>query len=190
MLAAAGRHVLRAELCLETTFSCECSSSCHATLKARLPGKCIFTNLLHRFGGCGSPSDTIGRHVQAGRLNFAECGKALLRAQVARGSACEVHGAACPLGHIDLDVAGSPCQPWSTAGRRQGREDPRSALTIAWLAWLRHARPRAAVHENVIGFDAKVLEELVGDMYFIRGIRMSPSDMVFPSCVGHEPIRF
>ena len=83
-------------------------------------------------------------------------------------------------GHIDLDVAGSPCQPWSTAGRRQGREDPRSALTIAWLAWLRHARPRAAVHENVIGFDAKVLEELVGDMYFIRGIRMSPSDMGFP----------
>ena len=53
-------------------------------------------------------------------------------------------------------------------------------LTIAWLAWLRHARPRAAAHENVIGFDAKVLEELVGDIYFIRGIRMSPSDMGFP----------
>ena len=193
MLATAGRHVFRAELCLETAFSCECSASCQAALKKRSPGKCLFANLLERFGGGGGGSAPfifgrsgrsapvfVARHVREGRLDFGACREAVLRSPLSEGSSCKVHGADCSFGHVDIDVSGPPCQPWSSVGKRKGRQEPRTALTIAWLVWLRHARPRAAIHENVVGFDVKVLEELVGDMYFIRTIRMTPSDMGFP----------
>ena len=201
MLATAGRHLFRAELSLETVFSCDCSASCQAALKKRSPGKCIFANLLHRFGGGGGGSAPaifgsegsapvlLAQHVREGQLDFRACGKALLSSPLSEGSSCKVHGADCSFGHVDIDVSGSPCQPWSTIGKRKGRLDHRTALIFAWLAWLRHARPRAAIHENVVGFDVKVLEEFVGDMYFIRTILMSPSDMVFLSCCGPASIR-
>ena len=178
MLAAAGRRSLRGELRLRAAFSCELSAGCCAVLKQRSPGRCVHANLLDRLGH--APEDLIGRHVRAGRLDFQACCDAMLRSPLSTGSACAQHGGACAFGHVDIDVAGSPCPPWSAAGRRKGREDPRTALTVAWLAWLRHARPRAAIHENVVGFDEKILEELAGDMYFVRSIRMAPSDMGFP----------
>ena len=139
-----------------------------------------FTTLLHRFGGCGLAPDIVGRHVRAGRLDCSACSNALRRSPLSEGSACDVHGGDCSFGHVDIDVAGSPCPPWSSSGLRKRREDPQTALTLAWLAWLRRAQPRAAIHENLAGLDGKVLEELVGDMYFIRVVRMSPSDMGFP----------
>ena len=178
MLAAAGRRSFRAELRLQASFSCEISGACRAVLKERSPGRCVHANLLARFGH--APEAIVGRHVRAGRLNFRTCCDAMLRSPLSPASPCAEHGGACLFGRADIDVAGSPCPPWSRAGLRKGREDPRTALTIAWLAWLRHARPRAAVHENVVGFDEKLLEELAGDMYFVRSIRMAPSDMGFP----------
>ena len=32
-----------------------------------------------------------------------------------------------------------------------------------------------AIHENVIGFDIKILEEILQDLYFIVHIRVSPA---------------
>ena len=50
----------------------------------------------------------------------------------------------------DVICGGYPCQPFSTAGKRQGEEDPRHL----W-PWVRHAlsvlRPRYAILENVRG---------------------------------------
>lgn len=50
----------------------------------------------------------------------------------------------------DVICGGYPCQPFSTAGKRQGEEDPRHL----W-PWVRHAisvlRPRYAILENVQG---------------------------------------
>src|SRR3990172_2552439 len=53
-------------------------------------------------------------------------------------------------GKVDCISAGFPCQPWSTAGKRKGKEDDR------WI-WpeivriLREVRPRYAFLENVPG---------------------------------------
>lgn len=67
------------------------------------------------------------------------------------------------VGQVDIITAGYPCQPFSTAGRRQGTDDPRHLWP--WVAdAIRTVRPRLVVLENVaghlvLGFDA-VLADL------------------------------
>lgn len=51
---------------------------------------------------------------------------------------------------IDLVAAGPPCPPFSSAGRRLGKDDPRDGFP-ALLALVRTARPRAVLIENVRG---------------------------------------
>lgn len=66
-------------------------------------------------------------------------------------------------GQVDVLTAGYPCQPFSTAGRRLGTDDPRHLWP--WVAdAIRLVRPRLVVLENVaghlvLGFDA-VLADL------------------------------
>lgn len=54
-------------------------------------------------------------------------------------------------------------------------------LFLSWCRWIMDARPKFAVHENVKGFDRAFLEELLGDLYHIQHIFMTPRDMGFPS---------
>lgn len=66
-------------------------------------------------------------------------------------------------GQVDILTAGYPCQPFSTAGRRKGTDDPRHLWP--WVAdAIRLVGPRLVVLENVaghlvLGFDA-VLADL------------------------------
>ena len=60
---------------------------------------------------------------------------------------------------ISLDVSGSPCQPWSRAGRGKGMADSRSLLLLMWAALMLQLKPAIAVHENVVGFDTSVLQD-------------------------------
>lgn len=48
----------------------------------------------------------------------------------------------------DVIVAGPPCQPWSRAGRRRGRDDAREGLPLV-LRVVEGARPSVVVVENV-----------------------------------------
>jgi DNA (cytosine-5)-methyltransferase 1 len=52
---------------------------------------------------------------------------------------------------FDLLVAGFPCQPFSTAGDRQGFDDERGTLFFDVARILQHARPRHFILENVKG---------------------------------------
>ena len=52
---------------------------------------------------------------------------------------------------VDLLVAGTPCQSFSVAGRRQGMDDPRGQLAFAYAGILAKYRPRWLVWENVPG---------------------------------------
>jgi len=54
-------------------------------------------------------------------------------------------------GPIDLIVAGTPCQSFSTAGFRRGLDDPRGNLALYFLRLVELARPRWLVWENVPG---------------------------------------
>lgn len=54
-------------------------------------------------------------------------------------------------GAVDLLVAGTPCQSFSTAGLRKGLDDPRGSLMLTFLAVVERQRPRWLVWENVPG---------------------------------------
>lgn len=52
---------------------------------------------------------------------------------------------------VDLVCGGFPCQPFSVAGKREGREDPRGNLFWNALALATHVQARWIVLENVPG---------------------------------------
>ena len=51
--------------------------------------------------------------------------------------------------NIDLLVGGSPCQSFSTRGKRQGFDDDRGKLFFEYLRVLAEIRPKSFVYENV-----------------------------------------
>lgn len=54
-------------------------------------------------------------------------------------------------GHVDLMLAGPPCQAFSVAGRRLGIGDPRGNLVLHALRAIRSVQPRYVLIENVPG---------------------------------------
>jgi DNA (cytosine-5)-methyltransferase 1 len=70
-------------------------------------------------------------------------------------------------GRIDVLSGGFPCQPFSHAGKRMGKEDERH-LWPQMLRAIREIRPRYVVGENVRGIlswsDGLVLEEVYADL--------------------------
>lgn len=69
---------------------------------------------------------------------------------------------------VDIITAGYPCQPFSTAGKRKGEDDPRHLFPNI-LEAVRNLRPRYAIFENVrghltLGFDS-VLRDLASIGY-------------------------
>ncbi|NDE15975.1 DNA (cytosine-5-)-methyltransferase [bacterium] len=52
---------------------------------------------------------------------------------------------------IDLYICGFPCQPFSTAGNREGERDPRGTVFYECLRVILHKKPMVFVLENVRG---------------------------------------
>ncbi|MGE9876168.1 DNA cytosine methyltransferase [Hornefia butyriciproducens] len=57
---------------------------------------------------------------------------------------------------------GPPCQPFSTAGKRLGINDPRGSLFMDFIRMIDYIRPRFFVMENVKGIMSAPLKHLVG----------------------------
>lgn len=55
------------------------------------------------------------------------------------------------VGEVDVVVGGPPCQPFSTAGKREGVNGKKGLLVFEYLRVVREARPRVFVFENVSG---------------------------------------
>src|ERR1044072_1513632 len=73
-------------------------------------------------------------------------------------SSCIVQGPATKLPkvpRVDVLIAGPPCQGFSTLGRRDP-SDERNALSLAILPWVREAKPKIVVVENVPPFVTSV----------------------------------
>lgn len=64
---------------------------------------------------------------------------------------------------VDILTAGYPCQPFSTAGRRKGTDDPRH-LWPAVHAAIAHLGPRLVVLENVRGHLTLGFDRVLGDL--------------------------
>jgi DNA (cytosine-5)-methyltransferase 1 len=54
-------------------------------------------------------------------------------------------------GAIDLLVGGTPCQSYSIAGKREGLDDPRGKLALAFAGLAERIRPKWILWENVPG---------------------------------------
>jgi len=64
---------------------------------------------------------------------------------------------------IDVLVGGYPCQPFSTAGKRKGKEDPRHLWPYV-LDAIRALRPRFVILENVRGHLTLGFRDVLGDL--------------------------
>ena len=52
---------------------------------------------------------------------------------------------------VDILVGGSPCQSFSTYGKKQGFEDTRGTLFFHYANLIKEMRPKVFIYENVIG---------------------------------------
>lgn len=55
------------------------------------------------------------------------------------------------VGELDVVTGGPPCQPFSTAGKRKGLLDPRASPLREFIRFVKEARPKAFVMEEVTG---------------------------------------
>jgi DNA (cytosine-5)-methyltransferase 1 len=65
--------------------------------------------------------------------------------------------------YVDLIAGGYPCQPFSTAGKRRGENDPRHLWPVMFNA-IRNLRPRYALMENVRGHLSMGFGTVLGDL--------------------------
>ena len=92
-------------------------------------------------------------------------------------------------GRIDILTGGFPCQPYSTAGKRLGKEDERH-LWPEMLRAIREIQPRWVVGENVLGLvnwsGGLVFHEVQADLE-AEGYEVQP--YVLPACAVNAPHR-
>jgi len=92
-------------------------------------------------------------------------------------------------GQIDVLTGGFPCQPYSSAGKRKGKDDDRHLWPHMHRA-IREIRPRYVVGENVFGFTTwnggVVLEEVCADLE-AEGYSVQP--FIIPAAAVGAPHR-
>jgi DNA (cytosine-5)-methyltransferase 1 len=92
-------------------------------------------------------------------------------------------------GRIDVLTGGFPCQPYSAAGKRLGKEDERH-LWPEMLRAIREIQPRWIVGENVLGLvnwsGGLVFEEVQADLE-AEGYEIQP--FILPACGKDAPHR-
>lgn len=88
----------------------------------------------------------------------------------------------CDWPEVDLQVEGSPCVDWSSVGKCQGRQGPNSKALLSALFTVARSQPRCYIHENVPNFDVSIIEAVLGQMYNITTIEVSPADAGHVEC--------
>ena len=80
---------------------------------------------------------------------------------------CAKHSKACEVKRAQLHVAGTECIAWSAQGQRQGVNDPRVVIFMAWIGQRRQIQEEIILHENVPQFPLSCMQQLLGDLYVV-----------------------
>lgn len=92
-------------------------------------------------------------------------------------------------GEIDIISGGFPCQPYSNAGKRKGKEDDRH-LWPEMLRVIREVQPRFVVGENVSGLltwnNGMVFHEIIADL---ENEGYETQAFLIPACATNAPHR-
>ena len=65
------------------------------------------------------------------------------------------------VGEPFLICGGPPCQPFSTAGKRMGINDPRGSLFMEFIRMIDYIKPRFFIMENVKGIMSSPLKHVL-----------------------------
>lgn len=177
MLRSWAQTLWHRPLSIRHGYACEKSACLRAVLAKRLPGSCIFKDILDRF------LDVPESVRKASAIDFTEVRDLVMTSRVAGHSTCAAHGGMCPVPRCDINVSGSPCRPWSRARRAlrglSRLSHPDVLLFLCWCRLLLVDLEAVAVHENVVGFDVTLLVSLVGEVYDVTTCLMKPQDVGF-----------
>jgi len=91
-------------------------------------------------------------------------------------------------GKVDILVGGSPCQSFSTYGKKQGFEDTRGTLFFFYANLIKTIRPKVFIYENVIGLKThdkgktwERIQEIFNDLdYDIYDAELNSADYDLP----------
>lgn len=86
---------------------------------------------------------------------------------------------------VDVISGGFPCQPFSVAGKRRGKEDDRY-LWPEMLRVISELRPAWVVGENVAGIVSMALDTVLSDM---EGLGYACQTIIIPACAVDAPHR-
>lgn len=89
---------------------------------------------------------------------------------------------------IDLICGGFPCQPFSVAGKRKGKEDDRN-LWPEYFRLIQEIKPRWVIGENVVNFANMGIETLYSNLesinYDVQTLDISADSVGLPTLERH-----
>ena len=93
----------------------------------------------------------------------------------------------CPscLPPVDLIAGGFPCQPFSAAGKRRGKDDDRN-LWPEFKRIIDEVRPRWVIAENVPSLRTLYLDTVLSDL---EGLEYTAETIIIPACAFDAPHR-